>query len=72
MKSQNLSKYKRKDSTSLKIRGVKVYVQRSGLGDVAEFGKRQADKRKPIKDITVWYMLVLLIEKRRPETTAQR
>ena len=38
----------------------------------AEFGKRQAGKRKPIKDMKVWYMLVLLIEKRRPETTAQR
>ena len=47
-------------------------MQRSGLGDVADFGKRQAGKLKLIKGnkslvYDVWLMLL-----RRPETEVPR
>ena len=47
-------------------------IQRSGLGDVADFGKRQAGKRRQNKVnkslvYDTWLMLL-----RRPETEAPR
>ena len=51
---------------------VQICSQRSGLGDVADFGKRQADKRKPIKVNKSMVNFTWLMLLRRPETEAPR
>ena len=47
-------------------------MQRSGLGDVADFEKRQAGKRKPIKVNKSLVYVAWLMLLRRPETEAPR
>ena len=67
-----MSNYERRYSKSLQNRAVKAYIQRSGLGDVADFGKRQADKRKVIKVNESLVYVAWLMFLRRPETEASR